>query len=94
MKHRATQIGNGFSQLLNACLPGGWSDESLSSRAWRRSATSRRWELVRACIDGVFEAFGARDHCFDAWTSERLRLQFPPELRDAEPATPHPSYFR
>jgi hypothetical protein len=83
LTHRAVQIGNALSQLLNACLPGGWSDESTSSRSWRMSSRHKGWAAMRWLIDTVFAAFGDHDHCFDAWMSELLMKQWPPEVRDA-----------
>jgi hypothetical protein len=74
------QVALAFDQFCNAVF-GGWADESISSRAWRLSAGSHGWACLRACIDTIFRAFGQRDHCFEAWTSERMRTQLPPELR-------------
>lgn len=83
MRHWIKQVLIAVDQLLNALL-GGWADETVSSRAWRLSAVSRGWERTRAAIDGVAAVFGDPQHCFESWTSERLRSQFPPELRDKE----------
>lgn len=75
-----------LDQLLNALFMG-WADETVSSRAWRLSSSSRGWAAVRSVIDVVFGALGQQQHCFEAWTSERLRLQFPVELRDGQSTT-------
>lgn len=76
---RVRQIGNALSQLLNTLL-GGWSDESVSSRSWRMSPSSRKWATVRVIIDWVFRPFGPH-HCEGAYFNERHRLNLPPELR-------------
>ena len=72
------QILLALDQLLNALL-GGWADETLSSRAWRMDDGVGSWARTRKSIDRVF--FWQKDHCYEAWLSERLRLHFPPELR-------------
>lgn len=59
-------------QLMNAFL-GGWADESLSSRAYR---TGARWAV--AAVNALFLD---RDHCRQAYYSERTGRQLPPELR-------------
>lgn len=61
-----------LDQLLNAVL-GGWADESLSSRAWRESP-----RLARV-IDAIF--WFDKDHCFESYINEQLRMQLPPEFR-------------
>ena len=66
-----------FDQLANALL-GGWPDETLSSRAWRRDLEDDvSWP--RKLIDALF--FWEKDHCRDAYYSEVERRQCPPELR-------------
>jgi hypothetical protein len=71
---RIKQILIAFDQLINALL-GGWADETLSSRAWRESA----W--LAALIDALF--WFDKDHCFESYVSEQLRMQAPPELRNS-----------
>ncbi|WP_300708832.1 pseudouridine synthase [uncultured Desulfovibrio sp.] len=72
-------------QLANALL-GGWPDETLSSRAWRRHAAGRGSWLCRV-IDRLFfwdaEARGGLlvGHCQLSYESERQGRQLPPELR-------------
>jgi hypothetical protein len=85
MKRWILQVLLAVDQLLNA-LCGGWADETLSSRAWRLESRSAGWRRTRKAIDAVFAAFGDRQHCFESYTSERLRLHFPPELREGEPS--------
>jgi hypothetical protein len=83
VRHRLLQIGNACSQLVNSCLPGGWSDESLSSRSWRMSRSSahepehRGWGTLRRVIDALL----GPDHCQRAYLSEVARSQVPPALR-------------
>lgn len=83
VRHRLLQIGNACSQLVNSCLPGGWSDESLSSRSWRMSRRQldhtqhRGWETLRRVIDALL----GPDHCQRAYLSEVARSQVPPALR-------------
>ena len=66
-------------QLINTLFMG-WPDETLSSRCWR-------WELEgirawpRKLVDTLF--FWQPNHCRSAYESERKRLQYPPELRNA-----------
>lgn len=72
-------------QFANALL-GGWPDETLSSRAWRRHAAGRGSWPCRI-IDRLFfwdvEERGGLSigHCQASYESERLRMQQPPELR-------------
>ena len=72
-----------FDQLANAFL-GGWPDETLSSRAWRRDLEDDvSWP--RKLIDAIF--FWESDHCRDAYYSEVERRQCPPELRGRKGGT-------
>lgn len=74
-----SQILIAFDQLLNTLIPGGWADETISSRSyrWSRSGT-RHWP--RKSIDALF--FWQTDHCKQAYESELRRWHMPPELRD------------
>ena len=69
-----------FSQLGNALL-GGYPDESMSARAWRTARAGRLpGAVTRPLIDFVFfvVTFGRdKDHCRNAYESEKLRRQFP-----------------
>lgn len=80
MRHYALQLLISLSQCLNALLAG-WPDETVSSRAWRLEDASRCWALLRWLIDTAFRPLGQPDHCFEAYVNERLRTQWPPELR-------------
>ena len=69
----------GFDQFLNTLFIG-WPDETLSSRCWREEqAGTRAWP--RQLVDTLF--FWQTGHCRSAYESERKRLQYPPELRNA-----------
>lgn len=74
-----------LSQLGNTIL-GGYPDESMSARAWR-TYSKGRWPgvLLRPLIDAFFFVITLgrdRNHCEDAYDSERLRRQFPEHYRD------------
>lgn len=70
------QIAIAFDQLANA-FGGGWADETLSSRSHRARLAGK--PLAANCIDALF--FLDPDHCREAYESERLGRQLPPELR-------------
>ena len=72
------QIVVAVDQLLNT-LCGGWADETLSSRAWRLSASSKGWAWTRRAIDGVF--FWQDGHCEASYQSEVERRHLPEEQR-------------
>ena len=73
MKTRFQQTFIAADQLINALL-GGWADETFSSRAWRESP-----RLARV-IDAIF--WFDKNHCFESYISETMRMQLPPEMRD------------
>lgn len=85
VKHNLHQLLIALDQLANVllcsvCLPHekSWGDETLSSRAWRwHIAGIRSWP--KKAIEGVF--FWEKDHCREAFESERLGRQLPPEAR-------------
>lgn len=66
-----------IDQLVNALL-GGWADETLSARCYRKRH-KRIFRIAEAVIDSLF--FFQLEHCKEAYRSERLRLQSPPEER-------------
>lgn len=79
-----------LDQLINTLISddgdSGWADETISSRAWRLADTSRSWRAAQRWIDRVFLLlFRQSDHCFEAYISERLRQQLPPEMRMPPP---------
>jgi hypothetical protein len=69
---RRKQLLIALDQLANTLL-GGWADETLSSRAYRRGWAAARW------IDALF--FWETEHCAASYRAERQRLQLPPEFR-------------
>lgn len=83
--HNFYQLLIALDQLLNVLLcslflPGekSWGDETLSSRAWRwHIAGIRSWP--KRVIESIF--FWDKDHCREAFESERLGRQLPPEAR-------------
>lgn len=77
MKH-GQQILIAIDQFVNACI-GGWADETLSCRAWRQREKKRRWKIMRRVIDALF--FMQKEHCRQAFESEKNRRHFPPEMR-------------
>lgn len=77
MKH-GEQMLIAFDQFVNACI-GGWADETLSCRAWRQREKKRRWKIMRRVIDALF--FMQKEHCRQAFESEKNRRHFPPEMR-------------
>lgn len=65
-----------IDQLVNALL-GGHADETLSSRAHRARLIGK--PLAAEVIDWLF--FFDKDHCREAFESERTGRQLPPEMR-------------
>lgn len=87
--NQGKQILIAFDQFINTLIPPwkgphrGWADETLSSRCWRRSRYSKKWDVARKVIDWIFRVtVKEENHCFESWVSESLRMQMPPELRD------------
>ena len=62
-----------LDQLVNAMIFGGWADETISSRSWRE------FPKLAKVIDTLF--WFDKDHCYESYVSEQLRMQLPPELR-------------
>lgn len=67
-----------LDQLINA-LCGGWPDETLSSRAYRRCRDDGKCTCKKV-IDTLF--FFEKDHCFQSYVSEEVNRHLPPEFRD------------
>ena len=66
---------------LGTTLVGGYPDETLSSYAYRLLQQGKPGgKIFVPIINRIF--FWQRDHCKGAYEEERLRLQFPPILRD------------
>lgn len=88
------QVLIALDQLANALIPGGWADETLSSRAHRMRVKGQRyWGWTARAIDALF--FWQRAHCAQAHADELDRLQLPPELRGtpSAPAVSAQAYF-
>jgi hypothetical protein len=69
-----SRVGSAISQLVNAALPGGHEDESLSARAHYEQHTSRFWAAVRVASDTLF--FRQPDHCAKSAESDAERAEF------------------
>lgn len=88
MRAWVLQVLIALDQLANALIPGGWADETLSSRAHRMRAKRQPvWRWTAGAIDRLF--FWQREHCAQAFADELERMQLPPELRGS-PAQPQP----
>ena len=74
-----SQLLIALDQLGNTLI-GGYADETISARAWRRRDKSKSWKITQAVIDGLF--FLKPNHCYQAFVSERARMQMPPEYRN------------
>ena len=72
------QVLIALDQLLNSLIPGGWADETISSRCyrWHRDGI-RSWP--RNIVNTLF--FWEPRHCEAAYQSEKNRLQAPAEIR-------------
>lgn len=72
------QVLIAIDQLANT-LAGGYADETISARAWRKRNESRGWQRARRWIDRLF--FWEPNHCEASWRSELLRVQLPKGYR-------------
>lgn len=77
IKHIPFQTAVALDQLLNA-VTGGWADETLSARCWRKRA-NRKWNRARKILDALF--FWQKAHCKEAYDAEFDRRHLPPSLR-------------
>ncbi|OZA06761.1 MAG: hypothetical protein B7X95_01375 [Methylophilaceae bacterium 17-44-8] len=78
MHSNRLQIWIVIDQLLNALL-WGWSDETLSARAWRCRFKKSRWMWAVRIINCV--VFWQDNHCQSAYQSEKLQRHIAPEYR-------------
>lgn len=76
--NRLVGLGVAVDQFFNVLL-GGWPDETLSARAWRKRDDSPAWGRVYRAINAVF--FWQADHCLDSWVAETERRQLPRDYR-------------
>lgn len=83
MRHWFIQVFIALDQMANALIPGGWADETLSSRAWRMWVKGRPFgRIFRPLIDALFVWQSWRmDHCQRAYENEKLRYNSPAEMR-------------
>lgn len=78
-------VATAWDQLFNAHL-GGWPDETLSSRAYRRSTKGKprlAWLINRMFF---WDKKDGKRHCELSFISEREGRQLPPEAREKEGA--------
>ncbi len=73
MIRRIKLIFIALDQLLNTLL-GGWPDETLSCRCWRK----QHW--FYRVIDIIF--FFQPNHCYESYVYEMSRRDLPPSMRD------------
>ena len=73
------QVLVAVDQLINTLI-GGYADETLSARAYRRRLRGKC--RVAKVIDCLF--FWQDEHCKTAYESELKRLQLPPSMREGE----------
>lgn len=80
MKRYALQLLIAIDQLVNAIFAG-HADETLSARAYREETYGRIWaRILRPVIDVMFFVLTLgrdREHCQDAFISERMRRHLP-----------------
>jgi len=72
------QVLIAIDQLFNAMF-GGWADETLSARCWRKRNDGQGWEAAYRLIDLLF--FWQHQHCRQSYESEQKRRQLPAEYR-------------
>jgi len=76
------QILISLDQLANTVIFGGWADETISARSWRKRSYLN-WGRLRRIIDFVAQhIFRQKDHCHTAWLSEFEKHQLPPAYRN------------
>lgn len=73
------QLTNTLLGLLASVFREGtwWADETISAHCYRRQKIWY-WRWAMYVINGLFFD---RDHCMDAYQSEKMRLQQSPEYR-------------
>lgn len=86
MRHWALQVLIALDQVLCA-LCGGFADETCSAYLWRLDQQRKPWgRILRPAVDWIaLHVFHQVDHCLHAYQSERLRSEYPPELRPNTP---------
>lgn len=74
------QMAIAFDQFVNTLVPGGYADETLSSRAHRmRQKGQKYWGWTANAIDKLF--FWQAGHCEQSYKDELARKQLPQSMR-------------
>lgn len=83
IKWYAVNLFIAIDQLINAVF-GGWSDETMSSHAYRLWRDEKPWGYVLKPLYDALFVWQAWDlnHCERAYVKERDRVHLPPEMRD------------
>lgn len=82
LRQRIKNVLVGADQFFGTVVTLGslWPDETLSSYAYRLDVNGKRGgRIFRPAIDAIF--FWQTEHCRQSYEEERMRYQFPPELR-------------
>ena len=72
------QVAIALDQLANTLL-GGYADETVSAKAWRKKDDFWGWNWVYRVANALF--FWQDDHCYDSYQTEVQRRQLPKEYR-------------
>lgn len=73
-----------IDQLINAIF-GGYCDETISAMAYRNYIHGRWWGVVlKNTIDFIFWPI-EKEHCLQAYITEKRRGQLPEEYRQCRP---------
>lgn len=84
MKHYFKNLLIAIDQLTNAIL-GGYCDETISASAYRNYIHGRWCGIVlKKTIDFLFWPF-EKEHCLQAYITEKRRGQLPEEYRQCRP---------
>jgi hypothetical protein len=68
------QVIIAIERLINT-LANGWSDETLSARAFRNADKRKSWYYFMRFIDFIF--FWQKCHCYCSWVNEIERKNLP-----------------
>ena len=78
------QILISLDQLANTVLFGGWADETISARSYRKRHY-KYWHIVYYTVDFIAKyIFRQNNHCYKSWLSEFKKHQLPPAYRTIE----------
>ena len=78
MRFSGKQILIALDQLFNT-LAGGYADETLSARIYRRRHASWWWDFLYRLVNALF--FWQDNHCLDSYMSELNRRHLPHAYR-------------